>query len=113
MWTFFYHPIETYHLVKIHSSEEGERRQWHLLLLSGVGYFEMFQVASTPQGNLRSPMVQIRLRAMRRAVMYSAAMITVGFGGVERISGKIEASITLRPSTPRTAPSPSTTAEAS
>jgi hypothetical protein len=21
-------------------SEEGERRQWHLLLLSGVGYFE-------------------------------------------------------------------------
>lgn len=32
MWIFFYHPIETCHLVKIHSSEEEEGKQWHLPL---------------------------------------------------------------------------------
>jgi hypothetical protein len=32
MWIFFYYPIETYHLVNIHGSEEEEGRQWQVPL---------------------------------------------------------------------------------
>ena len=65
------------------------------------------RLPGTPRlGSLLCSNTQIRLRAIIRAAICSAAMITVRFVGVEGMSGKIDASITRRSSTPRTAPEP-------